>query len=486
MPQKAIFDSEKTAEILGWAIYRPKNRAKTVSENELREIAELENTERLYIVKRLPELSSAEAELAAEITRRFLESKGKRRETTLKQEMEEHCRNLNIILDERQRQYMPILLHNCVAAAGILSELLQDENLEEIAVTGTGKAKPVFVFDSSFGWLATNIYFSSAEKVKQVANAMASHTGRRITMQKPSLNAVLNDGSRMNACIEPAAFTGPTITIRKFRKSRFTPSELISLGSVGAEEMALLWMAMQSDCSILICGNTGSGKTTLLNSLLNFVPKNERIVSVEETPEIVVPHPHFVKLSTVDGIEIGMQELIVNTLRMRPDRVIVGEVREKGEAKAFMDTILAGQGKGTYATFHAQSALEAVARLRALGILEIDASSIDLIVTQKRWTEKRGANFLERRALVEICEPQIVKGGLSLNRLFSAHGFGKKEKGIARKSSRVKEKICRTFGLAPDGIRKEISKRAEFLNKISGKNWGEYLDEINGYGNSET
>ncbi|MCR4368382.1 MAG: ATPase, T2SS/T4P/T4SS family [archaeon] len=375
-----------------------------------------------------------------------------------------YCELSNVELTLAQRDYLGGVFVDLSSTGGALSALLSDENLEEISVIGIGRNKPVHVFDSAFGWMETDLYFSSDDELKRIINSMAGAIGRRITAQNPRLNATLPEGSRLNACISPAAVSGTAITIRKFRETPWTPPMLARTGSVSFAQLAFLWMAIRADCSILVCGNTGSGKTTLLNGLLYFMPQNERIISVEETPELRVPHKHFVKLSTSETAGIEMQGLIVNTLRMRPDRVIVGEVRTKEEAGAFIDTLLAGQGKGCYATFHAQSASEAIKRLRNLGAMEQDIACIDLIITQKRWTSNLGKSAKEHRKVLEISEPDAKEGALGVEKIFCSGTAAGVEK-ISIKGKRCAQKIAASFGVKESRLEREINRRAIFLEK---------------------
>lgn len=485
MGSETIFECLEVEKTLGWRVFKlgKNERVKTVSENDLREIVQAKTGKHIYILKNTPELSLEESKLLKKVLEEYRNKASMGAEITPKETFGKYCEEKLVHLEKDQEEYLKKILDNMIAPEGILSELLEDQNLEEIAVIGLGKTKPVYVFDTTFGWLPTNLYFSSSEEIKNITNAMAGTIGRRITLQKPRLNAVLKDGSRLNACIEPASVSGPSITIRKFRKNPFTPTELAELNSASLEQMAFLWTAIQADCSILVCGNTGSGKTTLLNSLLNFVPANERIILVEETPEINTPHKHFVKLASVEGLDIGMQDLIINTLRMRPDRVIVGEVRDKEELKAFMDTLLAGQGKGCYATFHAQSGKEALARMQNLGAMEMDLSSIDIIITQKRWSSYNRGMAIEERKLIEISEPIIEKNHAGVRNIFS-YNFEKNVFEKKKESKNVYEKISRAFKLKKNGIGKELKSRAMFLGKLRGKTQEEFFNEIQNYGKS--
>ena len=152
-----------------------------------------------------------------------------------KEVMKRYIRENAIELEQDQHEYLNRIIDNICSPAGPLAQLLEDPDLEEVAVIGTGRAKPVHVFDSSFGWLPTNLYFSSAEELKNIANAMAAGIGRRVTFQQPCLNAMLSDGSRLNVVAEPASVSGPCITIRKFRDSPLTPADLVGFGSCSAQ-----------------------------------------------------------------------------------------------------------------------------------------------------------------------------------------------------------------------------------------------------------
>ncbi len=478
-----FFESLEVEKALGWRVFGipQEERAKTVSSGETREIIELRNGKLIYTLKGMQELSAHEARL---LRRALDEHRGTNQSFAAGfsgDALGEFCKRNNIELDGAQTGYLRLALSSIASPAGALSGLLRDDSLEEIAVIGTGRSKPVRVFDPAFGWVETNLYFSSPEEIKNIINALAAGVGRRITFQSPQVNAVLADGSRLNACIEPASVSGPCITIRKFRKEAFTPTELINLGTVSAEQMAFLWLAMQADCSVLACGNTGSGKTTLLGGLFNFVPKNERVIIVEETPEIRVPHAHCVRLTTAEGIELGMQGLIVNTLRMRPDRVLVGEIRNQNELGAFIDTLLSGQGKGSYATFHAQSAVDAILRLKNLGTLESDLLALGIILVQRRWSTYRNGECREIRKLSEICSVEQGKNGVKILEIFSYDSAKNKFvfRGIGEK---VCAKIIGAFGFSKKTLAQELSARKEFLLSLKGKKSGEFFDAVQNYG----
>ncbi len=272
-------------------------------------------------------------------------------------------------------------------------EFLNDPDIEEISVVAL--REPIRVYIRGEGWKTTNLAFWREDYFKAVVNRFAASVGRRITLKNPRVNAILPDGSRLHAVVPPLS-SGHALTIRRFNVRRFTPWDLIELGTATPEQLAEIWYAMDAEMNIIVAGNTGSGKTTTLNAALAFVPISERIILVEETPEIEIPHPHKVRLVPTE--EISIQELVYDTLRMRPDRIVVGEVRRPEEMRALFDTMLAGQGKGSYATMHGRTAEEAIRRIRSMGIPEEDLVALDVLVVQRR----RGRGSTEERRIVDV------------------------------------------------------------------------------------
>lgn len=312
-----------------------------------------------------------------------------------------------IILDKEQKDYILKLIDFEINGFGPLTTLLQDKDkLEEIAVIGLGVDFPVYVYMSGTGWAKTNFYFTDEEYVKELINKMSRAIGRQISINNPMINASLPDGSRLNAIIPPISNKYPLITLRRFKYNPLTPLDLVDYGSFSTDIATFLWLSMQTDSNILVAGNTGSGKTTLLNALFSFVPKSERVILCEETPEVNIPHEHQVRLKVDEKRNIGMNELILSTLRMRPDRLIIGEIRSKDEVQSFIDTMLAGQGKGSCATFHGLSVADTIERLTKLGLLEQDLNALDLIIIQRRWNtiDLQKGEKNEIRKIVEIAE----------------------------------------------------------------------------------
>jgi type IV secretory pathway ATPase VirB11/archaellum biosynthesis ATPase len=402
----------------------------------------------------LKPLSKDEEKLIKELTEEF--HKGVK-ETNFESIIEEYCTRERILLDEDQKEYIKSYLRLNSGYYGI-EKLLDDESIEEICLIGIGK--PIYVYVSGKGWIETNLYFRNEEGAINVINKMARSLGRRVTYQNPRLNAVLKDGSRIHASIKP--ISNIELTIRKFRKNPITVFDLLNEGIFDLSEMAFLSTLFQSDRNIIIAGNTSSGKTTTLNTLFSFVPLNERILLIEETPEINIPHAHQIKLISNEELQISMESLVYDSLRMRPDRVIISEIRSKEEMKAFIETLLSGQARGSYTTFHAQSSEEVIKRFISAGILALDVSSIDFIAVQRRMLiyDRVKRKCWEERKGIEISE--VNKG--KINKIFYLD-YKEKKKINRLDSSKKIEEIANSFMLTKKEFFEEIENRKKFFEE---------------------
>ncbi|MFN7991903.1 MAG: ATPase, T2SS/T4P/T4SS family [Candidatus Micrarchaeia archaeon] len=370
-----------------------------------------------------------------------------------------------LYLDRAQQGYLGRLAYSHIYGFAFLGPLLDDQGIEEISVIGP--SKPVYVFMRKKGWLSVNACFDSEKAIGDMANRMARALGRRITIQNPRLDAMLPDGSRLHASISPVSCG--EITIRKFRNVPFSPRELWENGTAAPDAIALLALVMQCDMSVILCGNTASGKTSTLNALFSFVPSNERVVIAEETPEISIPHPHQLRLVSNRDMGIRLRDLVYDSLRMRPDRMIVGEVRDAPETEALFDVLLAGQARGSYATFHAQSACEGLSRLVSLGARREDLPSIDCLVVQRRMLAYDPARkaTAEVRRIVEIAEVD-GSGAQTIYR----HGK-------AVRPLRMIRKISESSGLSAKEVMQELSKRRELVED-SPAAFGDFFASVQG------
>ncbi|MBS3057337.1 MAG: Flp pilus assembly complex ATPase component TadA, partial [Candidatus Diapherotrites archaeon] len=297
-------DSEidEIEKILGWRVYKIADAEKRgiIAQGANYEIAETREG-LIYCIQGIPELTRQEALLLSSVLSEFQEKNEEAEPRALEESLRRYCRRNFLELDSEQHNYLLKVLEMLVFGFGAISELLSNGNLEEIAVIGLGKNKPVYVYERKLGWLRTNFYFCDETTLKNLVNKMSRAIGRRLSMQTPKLNAALPSGERICATISPVSVSGPSLTIRKFRETPFTPKDLLNTQTISASALSFLQFALQTDCSMLICGNTGSGKTSTLNALFNFIPESERIIVTEETPEINLKHRHVVRLNVADG-----------------------------------------------------------------------------------------------------------------------------------------------------------------------------------------
>ena len=277
---------------------------------------------------------------------------------------------------------------------GPLQPLIEDEDITEIMVNGPKK-----VFIEKKGKLTkTNITFENDQAVLRIIEKIITPLGRRVDGDTPTVDARLPDGSRVNAVISPCALDGPTITIRKFKKDKLTIDQLIGYGSITRNMADFIKACVVSRLNIVVSGGTGSGKTTLLNVLSGFIPEDERIVTIEDAAELKLQQDHVVRLETkVANLEgrhaVTIRDLVKNSLRMRPDRVIVGECRG-GETLDMLQAMNTGHD-GSLTTLHANTPRDALSRIETMCMMsgmdmpvkvirEQVASAIDLIVQQSR------------------------------------------------------------------------------------------------------
>lgn len=298
----------------------------------------------------------------------------------------------NLSRTERSRLLREI--YNDVMGLGPLEPLLNDSEVTEIMVNG-----PYQVYVERKGKLElSNVVFKDNAHVMNIINRIVSSVGRRVDESSPMVDARLSDGSRFNAIIPPLSLIGPSMTIRKFSKKPYTANDLIKFGSISPKMVSFLEACVKGKMNIIVSGGTGSGKTTLLNVLSSCIPNNERIVTIEDAAELQLMQDHVVTLESrppnLEGSgQISIRDLVRNSLRMRPDRIIVGEVRS-GETLDMLQAMNTGHD-GSLTTAHANSPRELMSRLETMvlmsgmelpvrAIREQIHSALNIIVHQSR------------------------------------------------------------------------------------------------------
>ncbi|HUY96807.1 MAG TPA: CpaF family protein [Verrucomicrobiae bacterium] len=349
--------------------------------------------------------------------------------------------------DPRQQKEMDTYLD----ALGPLRVLVEDDRLTEIMVLG-----PEMVYVETQGKIVlTDVRFDDEEHVLRVIDLIVSAVGRRIDIRQPLCDARLLDGSRVNAVIPPIALDGPILTIRKFSRDPFQVSDLIHFGSLTESSAAFIQACVLARANLLISGGTGSGKTTLLNVCSSFIPSDERIVTIEDAAELQLQQEHVCRLEARPADlrgegRIAIRDLVINSLRMRPDRIIVGECRG-GEALDMLQAMNTGHD-GSMTTIHSNSPRDCLARLETLvlfagmdlpakAIRQQISGAIDLIVQLSRLRDGS-------RKVTAITEVLGMEGDtVTTQDIFTFEALGQGEDG-------------RILGeLKPTGIRPQIIDR---------------------------
>lgn len=371
----------------------------------------------------------------------------------------------SILNDSFDKEYIDNLsqrFYEEINGYGILNPLIKDDNLEEIMVIGSNK--PIYVYHRKYGMLETNISFSSNEEIIKIIDLIARKNNRRVDNESPILDARLKDGSRVNATLAPISADGPSITIRKFKKYPFTIIDLIKNKTLNSNLAAFLWLCIDGlgveSANIIISGGTSSGKTTTLNALSAFINPKERIITIEDTLELQIPHKHILRMETrLSNIEgkgkLDMDALVKNALRQRPDRIIVGEVRSKEAITLF--TAL-NTGHSGFGTLHANNARETITRLTnpPMCVPKIMISAIDFILMEKRFYKSNGVSYRRVTELSEVVG--IEEGTIQLNKIFQWNPSLDDFENITFSSNTV-ERIMRTRNISRKYIDNEIKIR---------------------------
>jgi len=375
-----------------------------------------------------------------------------------------------IVAERLAGQYCPIdqrvsiveQVYSSIRGFGLLDTIIKDDTITEVMING-----PENVFIEQNGRLfKLDKQFESQRRLEDIIQRIVGLAGREVNQANPICDTRLPDGSRVNVVLPPIALCGPTVTIRKFSKTPMTIEKLIQYKSITQEIADKLEMLVKAKYNIFICGGTGSGKTTFLNALSNYIPKDERVITIEDSAELqIVGVENLVSLETRNANasgagEITIRDLIKSSLRMRPERIVVGEVRG-GEALDMLQAMNTGHD-GSLSTGHANSTQDMLSRLETMvlqgaaglpleAIRQQIASAVDIIIHLSRLRDKS-------RKTMEICEIVGYEDGeIILNPLYV---FEEDENSTLEKVSgslvRTKNKMVNTFKLQLAGVKTEI------------------------------
>ena len=370
-----------------------------------------------------------------------------------------------ILLKESKNNYISLQdkrqfrkdIFNSIRRLDILQELIEDSSITEIMINGSNN-----IFIEQNGAIRPwNKQFESVKKLEDVVQQIVSKSNRIINEASPIVDARLSDGSRVNIVLPPVALEGPIVTIRKFPDNPITIKKLIQIGSVTEEVAKFLEKLVIAGYNIFISGGTGSGKTTFLNALSNFIPRDERVITIEDSAELQIKSiPNLVKLearnANVEGKNaVTIRDLIKSSLRMRPDRIVVGEVRDAA-AIDMLQAMNSGHD-GSLSTGHANSTVDMLNRLETLVLMGADiplmavrkqiASAIDIIVHLGRLRDKS-------RKVLEVSEVlDCVDGEIEVNKLYVFKELGEAENGtVLGKLYKTNNELINLAKLSKAGI----------------------------------
>ncbi|MEM5882869.1 MAG: type II/IV secretion system ATPase subunit, partial [Candidatus Aenigmatarchaeota archaeon] len=444
------------------------------------QVVEPELTDRLKeIIKKLKELIQEKLDIEFGKLKKF-ETK-----EYLYKTIDELLSYYKIEVSDKEKLIIRYYIERDFIGLGRIEPLMADENIEDISCDGVGI--PIFVFhrNPKLGSIVTNIVFEDPDELDSFIHRLAQLCGKSISVATPLIGGSLPDGSRVQAALATdIARRGSNFTIRKFTVEPLTPIHLLKYNTLDIPSLAFLWLAVDFGRSILVAGGTASGKTTLLNVLSLFIRPEKRIVSIEDTPELKLPHPHWVPyvartpIGTEDRKirgEIDLFDLLKESLRQRPDYIVVGEVRGREAYVLFQEM---ATGHPSLATIHAENINKLIDRLTTPPI-SLPASligSLDLVVflLRIRYREKHVRKVNQIVEIVGI-DPETKEP--VVNEVFKWDAS--KDKIVVVNKSMILKKIAESMGLSEQQVKEELERRMVVLNWMTEKNIIRYKDVYN-------
>ncbi len=364
-----------------------------------------------------------------------------------------------------KKQFLANTLVQEMLGLGQLESLLSDGNLEEVVINSS--KEPAWVYHKEYGWLKTNIKIATESQIQNYAASIARRVGRQITTLHPLLDAHLISGDRVNATLFPVSTLGNTMTIRMFRRKPWTIPEFIKNKTVSSQIAAFFWLGIQFEMSMIISGGTASGKTSLLGSVLPFIQPNQRVITIEDTRELNLPKfLHWVPLTTREPNpegkgEVSMLDLLVNSLRMRPDRIIVGEIRRKRQAEVLFEAMHTGHS--VYASLHADTVEQAYRRLinPPIDVPVTLLEALDLIVAVFR---DRRSGIRRIFQVAEVVPSTKASGKDASLRVLFKWNIRKDKIEKYQESYRFMKELEMHTGMSTKEINKDLKEKEDILN----------------------
>jgi flagellar protein FlaI len=364
---------------------------------------------------------------------------------------------------------------------GRIEALMRDSNIEDISCDGS--TVPMFLFHREYGSLRSNIIFIDEDELSDFVVKLAQKCGKHISISEPMLDATMPDGSRIQMTLSTTVTTrGSTFTIRKFRSDPITATDLIEKNTMSSEMVAYMWLAVEHGVNALIAGGTAAGKTSTLNALCLFIPQESKIVSIEETREINIPHSNWIPGVSRSGFgevihdrmigEIDLFDLMKAALRQRPEYILVGEIRGR-EAYVLFQAMATGHT--TYSTVHADSAQSLIHRLegKPIDIPRIMIASLDIVCIQIN-TQVRGKRVRRCKKIIEIIDIDPITEDILMNEVFSwdlnTDSFSYSGK------SYILDRIQNQYDLNKEELVREVKQRVSVLNWLRKNNIREFED----------
>ncbi|NYT05471.1 MAG: type II/IV secretion system ATPase subunit [Methanomicrobiales archaeon] len=445
-----------------------------------------DNTNHTYLYSVIePELSDAEKELLVELQQRLFETldvntKDMTRDAAkkaLRNAIDEIILDYGIKLTPASREKVLYNIEKEFLGDGLIDPVMHDKYIEDISCDGLNT--PIFIYHTSYESIQTTLKYTDANALDSFVTKLAQRAGKYISIAEPMLDATMSDGSRIQMTLgQEVTAHGSTFTIRKFRDEPITPTDLIEWSTFSPLSIAFIWLAVENGKSCIFCGGTASGKTTSLNAISLFIPPLAKIVTLEDTRELKLPHPNWIPSVTRESFDsagkgsIDMYELLRAALRQRPEYILVGEVRGQ-EALTLFQAM--STGHVTYATMHADSVSSAVHRLEnpPLNVPRNMLNALDLVSVQVQ-ARIGGQRIRRNKQLIEILDIDPRTNELITNEVFKWHPATDEIRYSGK--SYILEEIMEERGWSEARMREELKRRQEILEWMRIKKLRHYKD----------